>query len=95
MYLGRIVEIGADGGALRAPEPPLHAGAARSVPRLDATQARASQPIAGEIPSPLVRRRAATSIRAARIAMRALPRRGAGAERDRARPPRACHLNDG
>ena len=54
MYLGRVVEIGRDRGAVRRPAPPLHPGAAgrRARPRPDAA-APPSAAVRGELPSPL------------------------------------------
>ena len=94
MYLGRIVESGADGGALRRAEPSLHAGAARggaaarhAPARLRADQGRdplAARPAARlPLPSALPARHAA------------LPDRAAGLARDRAGldqrlPPQRC-----
>ena len=56
MYLGRIVELGADRADLRRAAPSLHAGAARQRAAAGARRRRAGAgvpPIAGEIPSPL------------------------------------------
>ena len=53
MYLGRIVEIGAQGAGVRQPAPPLHARLLLSaIPRPDPHRRLARQVPGGDVPSP-------------------------------------------
>ena len=65
MYLGRIVESGPVDEVLRRPATPTRA-LLSAVPMVDEARRREVIKLKGEPPSPVIRRRAATSIRAAR-----------------------------
>ena len=68
MYLGRVVEQAGYGGSVRPAEPSLHDRFARGGSPAGCACNRRFTAIEGEIPSPLASsRRAATSIRAARM----------------------------
>ena len=77
MYLGRLVEVGRQAAAVRAPRHPVHAHAAGRDPRRP-DEGRARTPVQGEVPNPLTRRRAAPSTRAARMPTSTLPPQSAG-----------------
>ena len=81
MYLGRIVELRRQARALRAPAPPLHAGAAVGGPasRPDARARSAIVARRATCRARSIRRAAAPSTPRCPLRRRALPRRGAGA----------------
>ena len=53
MYLGRIVEIGAEGRAVRRPAPPLYRTLLSAIPRPDPHRSIARHLPGGDVPSPM------------------------------------------
>ena len=93
MYLGRVVEVARDRGAVRAAEPSLHAGAARE--RAAARQRRSERfaPVKGEIPSPLPSAVRLPLPPALPVRDGALPGRAPGAREIAPGHLSACHLD--
>ena len=94
MYLGRVVEIAPTEALFAAPQPPLHAGAARrgAAPRPHAPRPSCRSRARSRRRSR--RRRAATSIRAARTPCRAARPKCRLLREIAPGRQSACHLND-
>ena len=75
MYVGQLVELAPTAEIFRQPLHPYTAALMRAVPVADPRVRTADGILAGEVPSPAARRRAATSIRAAATPWRAASRR--------------------
>ena len=85
MYLGRIVELAPADAVFSAPNHPYTQALLDEVPRLEAKKKKFSA-LKGEIPSPLAAAARLPFPPALPLRLRALPRRPAGAQGDRAGP---------